>query len=181
MTWQAGRTPQRGVPTAMLQNFDERNRELLININGELMHRDRAGISPFDSAVQGGDAVWEGLRLYRRADLQVARTSRQATQLGQRTFVRTNSVRRRNHRADQAHAGREQDARWRAHPAHAHARREGHLRNGSAAQSKRSDADRARRTQIAGLREDGIVARSRARFVDRRQKFSIREFITPTY
>ncbi|CAN5756800.1 branched-chain-amino-acid transaminase [soil metagenome] len=48
----------------MLQKFDERNRELLININGELHHRERAGISPFDSAVQGGDAVWEGLRLY---------------------------------------------------------------------------------------------------------------------
>lgn len=48
----------------MLQKFDERNRELLININGKLIHRDRAGISPFDSAVQGGDAVWEGLRLY---------------------------------------------------------------------------------------------------------------------
>lgn len=48
----------------MLQPFDERNRDLLININGELLHRDRAGISPFDSAVQGGDAVWEGLRLY---------------------------------------------------------------------------------------------------------------------
>jgi branched-chain amino acid aminotransferase len=29
-----------------------------------LVHRDKAGISPFDSAVQGGDAVWEGLRLY---------------------------------------------------------------------------------------------------------------------
>ena len=28
------------------------------------MHRDEAGVSPFDSAVQGGDAVWEGLRLY---------------------------------------------------------------------------------------------------------------------
>jgi branched-chain amino acid aminotransferase len=28
------------------------------------VHRDEAGISPFDSAVQGGDAVWEGLRLY---------------------------------------------------------------------------------------------------------------------
>ena len=28
------------------------------------MHRDEAGISPFDSAVQGGDAVWEGLRVY---------------------------------------------------------------------------------------------------------------------
>jgi branched-chain amino acid aminotransferase len=48
----------------MLQRYDERNRDLLININGELLHRDRAGISPFDSAVQGGDAVWEGLRLY---------------------------------------------------------------------------------------------------------------------
>jgi branched-chain amino acid aminotransferase len=48
----------------MLQQFDERNRDLLVNINGRLIHRDEAGISPFDSAVQGGDAVWEGLRLY---------------------------------------------------------------------------------------------------------------------
>lgn len=48
----------------MLQKYDERNRDILININGTLVHRDRAGISPFDSAVQGGDAVWEGLRLY---------------------------------------------------------------------------------------------------------------------
>lgn len=48
----------------MLQQFNEQNRDLLININGELVHRDKAGISPFDSAVQGGDAVWEGLRLY---------------------------------------------------------------------------------------------------------------------
>src|SRR5215217_5714950 len=48
----------------MLQKFDQRNRNLVVNINGELLHRDNAGISPFDSAVQGGDAVWEGLRLY---------------------------------------------------------------------------------------------------------------------
>ena len=48
----------------MLQKFDERNRDLIVNINGDLIHRDEAGISPFDSAVQGGDAVWEGLRLY---------------------------------------------------------------------------------------------------------------------
>lgn len=48
----------------MLQTFDERNRDLIVNINGELIHRDRARVSPFDSAVQGGDAVWEGLRLY---------------------------------------------------------------------------------------------------------------------
>ncbi|MDH5227931.1 MAG: aminotransferase class IV [Gammaproteobacteria bacterium] len=48
----------------MLQKFDERNRDLIVNVNGELLHRDQARISPFDSAVQGGDAVWEGLRLY---------------------------------------------------------------------------------------------------------------------
>ncbi len=33
-------------------------------MNGTLVHRDEAGVSPFDSVVQGGDAVWEGLRLY---------------------------------------------------------------------------------------------------------------------
>lgn len=48
----------------MLQTFNERNRDLIININGELTHRDKAGVSPFDSIVQGGDGVWEGLRLY---------------------------------------------------------------------------------------------------------------------
>ena len=48
----------------MLQTFDERNRDLVVNVNGRLLPRDEAGVSPFDSAVQGGDAVWEGLRLY---------------------------------------------------------------------------------------------------------------------
>ncbi len=48
----------------MLQRFDARNRDLIVNVNGRLLHRDEAGVSPFDSVVQGGDAVWEGLRLY---------------------------------------------------------------------------------------------------------------------
>ncbi|MEO8295961.1 MAG: aminotransferase class IV [Gemmatimonadota bacterium] len=48
----------------MQQTFYEANRDLIVNINGSLLHRDKAGVSPFDSAVQGGDAVWEGLRLY---------------------------------------------------------------------------------------------------------------------
>ena len=48
----------------MLQTFDERNSDILVNINGELIHRNEASISPFDSIVQGGDGVWEGLRLY---------------------------------------------------------------------------------------------------------------------
>jgi branched-chain amino acid aminotransferase len=47
----------------MLQKFDERNRDLIVNVGGKLAHRDEAGVSPFDSSVQGGDAVWEGLRL----------------------------------------------------------------------------------------------------------------------
>jgi branched-chain amino acid aminotransferase len=48
----------------MLQTFDERNRDLIVNVGGRLTHRDQAAVSPFDSAVQAGDAVWEGLRLY---------------------------------------------------------------------------------------------------------------------
>ena len=48
----------------MLQKFDERNRDLIVNVGGRLAHRDAAAVSPFDSVVQGGDAVWEGLRLY---------------------------------------------------------------------------------------------------------------------
>ena len=48
----------------MLQRFNEKNRNLIVNINGRLVPREEAGVSPFDSVVQGGDAVWEGLRLY---------------------------------------------------------------------------------------------------------------------
>lgn len=48
----------------MLQTFNPANRDILVNINGRLVHRDQAAISPFDSSVQGGDAVWEGLRVY---------------------------------------------------------------------------------------------------------------------
>ncbi|MBL6446132.1 aminotransferase class IV [Fulvivirga sp. 29W222] len=43
---------------------DPRNENILININGKLYPREEARISVFDSVVQGGDAVWEGLRIY---------------------------------------------------------------------------------------------------------------------
>jgi branched-chain amino acid aminotransferase len=70
----------------MLQIFDERNRDLLLNINGQLIHRDEAGVSPFDSVVQGGDAVWEGLRLYQGRIFQLhehlERLQRSARSLG---------------------------------------------------------------------------------------------------
>jgi branched-chain amino acid aminotransferase len=48
----------------MLQRYDERNADIRYWVNGMLRHRDEPGISPFDSVVQGGDGVWEGLRLY---------------------------------------------------------------------------------------------------------------------
>jgi branched-chain amino acid aminotransferase len=69
----------------VLQQFDERNRELIVNVGGRLMHRDEAGVSPFDSVVQGGDAVWEGLRLHGgrifRLDEHLARLRRSAKAL----------------------------------------------------------------------------------------------------
>ena len=43
---------------------DSRNANIIVYVNGNLVSRDEAKISVFDSAVQGGDAVWEGLRVY---------------------------------------------------------------------------------------------------------------------
>ncbi|MCB0727050.1 MAG: aminotransferase class IV [Ignavibacteriae bacterium] len=48
----------------MLQKFDERNKDIKVFIGGKLFPRSEAKISVFDSSVQGGDAVWEGLRIY---------------------------------------------------------------------------------------------------------------------
>jgi branched-chain amino acid aminotransferase len=43
---------------------DDRNAEVLINVNGELFARDEAKISVFDSGYLVGDGVWEALRLH---------------------------------------------------------------------------------------------------------------------
>ncbi|MDA9109869.1 aminotransferase class IV [Woeseiaceae bacterium] len=48
-----------------MQNIDPRNENILVYIDGHLVPREEAKISVFDSAVQGGDAVWEGLRVYK--------------------------------------------------------------------------------------------------------------------
>ncbi len=48
----------------MLQEFDLRNQEIKIWVGDRLFDRAEAKISVFDSVVQGGDAVWEGLRVY---------------------------------------------------------------------------------------------------------------------
>lgn len=43
---------------------DDRNREILINVNGAMFERDEAKVSVFDSGFMLGDGVWEGLRLH---------------------------------------------------------------------------------------------------------------------
>ena len=43
---------------------DPRNADILVHVGGQLLPRDQAKVSVFDSSVQGGDAVWEGLRVY---------------------------------------------------------------------------------------------------------------------
>ena len=48
----------------MIQKFNHKNKNIKIWINGRLLFRDEAKISVFDSSVQGGDSVWEGIRVY---------------------------------------------------------------------------------------------------------------------
>jgi branched-chain amino acid aminotransferase group I len=43
---------------------DPRNENIWVYVGGELLPRGEAKVSVFDSSVQGGDAVWEGLRVY---------------------------------------------------------------------------------------------------------------------
>ena len=44
---------------------DPRNADILVHVNGQIVPRKDARVSVFDSVVQGGDAVWEGLRVYK--------------------------------------------------------------------------------------------------------------------
>lgn len=43
---------------------NQKNNNIKVYINGQLFGREDAKVSVFDSVVQGGDAVWEGLRVY---------------------------------------------------------------------------------------------------------------------
>lgn len=48
----------------MQQEYNPKNAEIKVWVNG-LCARHEAKVSVFDSAVQGGDAVWEGIRIYK--------------------------------------------------------------------------------------------------------------------
>jgi branched-chain amino acid aminotransferase len=43
---------------------NSKNKDIFININGELFHRSEAKISVFDSGFLLGDGIWEGIRLH---------------------------------------------------------------------------------------------------------------------
>lgn len=43
---------------------DIRNRDIKIYVNGDLVHRDDAKVSVYDSGFMLGDGMWEGMRLY---------------------------------------------------------------------------------------------------------------------
>jgi branched-chain amino acid aminotransferase len=43
---------------------DERNRDIKIYINGDLLHREEAKVSVYDAGFMLGDGMWEGMRLY---------------------------------------------------------------------------------------------------------------------
>lgn len=43
---------------------DTRNKDILIYINGDLLPRDQAKVSVYDSGFMLGDGMWEGMRLY---------------------------------------------------------------------------------------------------------------------
>ncbi len=43
---------------------DARNRDIKIYVNGDIVHRDEAKVSVYDSGFMLGDGIWEGMRLY---------------------------------------------------------------------------------------------------------------------
>ena len=47
-----------------LESHIEKNKNILIYVDGKLMPRDEAKVSVYDSGFMMGDGVWEGIRLY---------------------------------------------------------------------------------------------------------------------
>ncbi len=57
----------------MLQKYNPKNENIKVWVGDKLYHRNEAKVSVFDSTIQGGDAVWEGLRLYKEGILHLDR------------------------------------------------------------------------------------------------------------
>ena len=55
--------PEQSVTTHDAEE-DDRNRDIKIYVNGEIVPRDQAVVSVYDSGFMLGDGMWEGMRLY---------------------------------------------------------------------------------------------------------------------
>ena len=84
----------------MLQQFDERNRDLIVNVGGKLAHRDEAGVSPFDSVGAGRGRGVGGAAADQRPDLRARRAPGAAAPLGARARVFLDPGGRGDHRGD---------------------------------------------------------------------------------
>jgi branched-chain amino acid aminotransferase len=49
----------------MLQQYNPQNENIMVWVGDQLYDRNEAKVSVFDSTVQAGDAVWEGIRVYK--------------------------------------------------------------------------------------------------------------------
>ena len=132
--------------------FDERNRDLIVNVGGQLTHRDQAGGQPVRLRRPGRRRGLGRAPALPGPDLPARRAPGQAAPLGGRARFHHGPVRRGDHRADPPHAAGERDDRQRAHPAHSDPRGQDHQRDGPPAEPVRPDPDRAGRVQAAGLR-----------------------------
>jgi branched-chain amino acid aminotransferase group I len=93
---------------------DPRNEHIWVHVGGRLLPRAEAKVSVFDSSVQGGDACWEGLRVYDgrvfKLDAHLERLENSAKALAFESCPSRDSIRRalfetleRNGMRDQAH------------------------------------------------------------------------------
>ena len=57
-------TDNRSAAITHAAELDERNRSILIYVNGELVPREKAMVSVYDSGFLLGDGMWEGMRLH---------------------------------------------------------------------------------------------------------------------
>jgi len=57
----------------MLQQYNPKNEKIKIWVGDRIYPRNEAKVSVFDSSVQGGDTVWEGLRVYKEGLLHLDR------------------------------------------------------------------------------------------------------------
>ncbi len=63
-TQEAGRIMSTDAHTTHAAEEDERNRDIKIWVNGDIVPRDDAKVSVYDSGFMLGDGMWEGMRLY---------------------------------------------------------------------------------------------------------------------